>query len=67
MRDALEARFGPPESAKLDWRPTTIVTLDEEPAARLLKLLDALEENDDVQNVYANFDVPEAIMQKLSD
>jgi transcriptional/translational regulatory protein YebC/TACO1 len=43
------------------------VTLDEEGAAGLLKLLDALEENDDVQNVYANFDVPEAVMQKLSD
>ncbi len=67
VRDALEARFGLPESAKLDWRATTTVTLDEERAAGLLKLLDALEENDDVQNVYANFDVPEAVMQKLSD
>ena len=66
VRDALEARFGPPESAKLDWRPTTTVTLDEDRAASVLKLLDALEENDDVQNVYANFDVPEAVMAKLS-
>ena len=32
----------------------------------MLKLLDALDENDDVQNVYANFDIPEAVMQKLS-
>ncbi|PPQ31017.1 YebC/PmpR family DNA-binding transcriptional regulator [Rhodopila globiformis] len=66
VRDALEARFGAPESAKLEWRPTTLVTLDEDRAAGLLKLLDALDENDDVQNVYANFDIPEAVMQKLS-
>src|SRR5579864_5532408 len=66
VRDALEARFGAPESARLDWRPTTSVTLDEDRAASLLKLLDALEESDDVQNVYANFDIPDAVMQKLS-
>jgi YebC/PmpR family DNA-binding regulatory protein len=66
VRDALEARFGPPETAKLDWRPATTVTLDEERAAALLKLLDVLDESDDVQNVYANFDIPDAVMQKLS-
>ena len=66
VRDALEARFGAPEEAKLDWRPSTSVTLDEERAASVLKLLDALEDNDDVQNVYANFDIPDAVMAKLS-
>lgn len=66
VRDALEARFGPPESAKLDWRPTMSVTLDEDRAAGLLKLIDALEDNDDVQNVYANFDLPEGVLQRLS-
>ena len=66
VRDALEARFGAPESARLDWRPTTSVTLDEDRAAALLKLLDILDESDDVQNVYANFDIPDAVMQKLS-
>ena len=66
VRDALEARFGPPAQARLDWRPTTQVTLDEDRAATLLKLLDVLDDNDDVQNVYANFDIPEAVMQKLS-
>ena len=66
VRDALEARFGAPEEAKLDWRPATTVTLDEERATGLLKLLDALEDNDDVQNVYANFDIPDAVMAKLS-
>ncbi|HUZ62650.1 MAG TPA: YebC/PmpR family DNA-binding transcriptional regulator [Acetobacteraceae bacterium] len=66
VRDALEARFGAPESAKLDWRPATSVTVDEPRAAMLFKLLDVIEESDDVQNVYANFDVPESVMQKLS-
>ena len=66
VRDALEARFGAPDSARLDWRPTTLVTLDEDRAGSLLKLLDVLEDNDDVQNVYANFDIPDAVMQRLS-
>ena len=66
VRDTLEARFGAPETAKLDWRPTTSVTLDEERAASVMKLLDALDEYDDVQNVYANFDIPDAVMAKLS-
>ena len=42
------------------------MTLDEEKAAGLLKLLDVLEEHDDVQSVYANFDIPEDVMAKLS-
>jgi YebC/PmpR family DNA-binding regulatory protein len=66
VRDALEARFGAPETAKLDWRPTTSVTLDEERATSVMKLLDVLDEYDDVQNVYANFDIPDAVMAKLS-
>ena len=66
LRDALEARFGSPESARLEWRPSTTVTLDEAAAAAVLKLLDALEDNDDVQNVYANFDLPETVLQRLS-
>ena len=66
LRDALEARFGPPESARLEWRPSTTVTLDEASAAAVLKLLDALEDNDDVQNVYANFDLPETVLHSLS-
>ena len=65
VRDAMEAKFGAPESARLDWRPTTSVTLDDDRAASLLKLLDVLEDNDDVQNVYANFDIPEAVMSRL--
>ncbi len=66
VRDALEARFGPAEAARLDWRPRTAVTLDEERAASVLRLVDLLDDHDDVQNVYANFDIPEAVMQRLS-
>ena len=66
VRDALEAKFGAPESARLEWRPTISVALDEEKASSLLKLLDVLEDSDDVQNVYANFDIPDAVMNRLS-
>ncbi|MCX7383559.1 MAG: YebC/PmpR family DNA-binding transcriptional regulator [Alphaproteobacteria bacterium] len=66
VRDALESRFGPPESAKLEWRPSTSVTLDEDRTRSVMKLIDVLEDSDDVQNVYANFEVPEDVMEKLS-
>ncbi len=66
VRDAMEARFGAPEEARLDWRAGTVVTLDEARAAGVLKLIEALEDSDDVQNVFANFDIPEQVMQALS-
>jgi YebC/PmpR family DNA-binding regulatory protein len=66
VRDALEQRFGPAETAKLDWRPTMTVTLDEDRAGAVLRLLEVLEDSDDVQHVYANFDIPDAVMAKLS-
>jgi YebC/PmpR family DNA-binding regulatory protein len=66
VRDALEARFGPPEESKLDWRPNVTVTLDEAQAPGVLKLIDVLEDSDDVQNVFANFDIAEDTMQRLS-
>ena len=65
VRDALEARFGVPSGAALEWRPSTTVALGEDAAAGLLKLMDALEDNDDVQAVYANFDIPDEIMERL--
>jgi len=66
VRDALEARFGEPVSAKLDWRPATTVALDEEKARAVLKLIDVLDESDDVQNVYANFDFSDEVAQALA-
>jgi YebC/PmpR family DNA-binding regulatory protein len=65
VRDALEKRFGPASSARLNWRPKTTAPLDEETATSLFKLLETLEDSDDVQNVYANFDVDEDVMARL--
>ena len=66
VRDALEARFGVPDLARLEWRPNMSVALDEDKAASVFKLLDVLEDNDDVQKVHANFDISDAVMAKLS-
>jgi len=62
---ALEPVLGEPEGAKLAWRPQTMVTVGEEDAAKLLKLIDALDDDDDVQTVWGNYDVPEDVMEKL--
>jgi YebC/PmpR family DNA-binding regulatory protein len=66
VRDALEEKFGAPDSSGLVWRPLNSVALDEEQAASLLKLLDTLEDNDDVQRVSANFEIPDEIMARLT-
>ncbi len=64
---ALEGRFGPPESAVLTWRPQVTVPVDEEDkAATLLRLLEALDDSDDVQRVTANFEVPDEVMARLA-
>ncbi|MBI4725246.1 MAG: YebC/PmpR family DNA-binding transcriptional regulator, partial [Rhodomicrobium sp.] len=63
---ALESKFGPAKSASIVWRPQNTVEVDEEKGEKLLKLIDALEDSDDVQAVYANFDMSEKVMEKLS-
>ncbi len=67
LRDALEQKFGAPAEAKIEWRPNMSVPLNEEKSRAVLKLLDVLEDDDDVQNVYANFEIPDDVMQKLED
>ncbi|RIA44636.1 YebC/PmpR family DNA-binding regulatory protein [Hephaestia caeni] len=62
---ALEPVLGEPESAKLAWRPQTTVDLGEGEAATLLKLLDALDDDDDVQTVWGNYEISDAVMEKL--
>jgi YebC/PmpR family DNA-binding regulatory protein len=62
----LEKALGEPGGAKLAWRPSVEVTLDEKDAGTLLKLIDALDDNDDVQTIWGNYDVPEDVMEKLS-
>ena len=66
VRDSLEAVFGSPESAKVEWVPNVRIDLDEDKAREILKLLERLDESDDVQNVYANFEVSEAVSERLS-
>lgn len=66
VRDALETRFGEALAARLEWKPNLTVDLDEETAASVLKFIDALDEHDDVQQVYANFEVSDAVLAKLS-
>jgi YebC/PmpR family DNA-binding regulatory protein len=65
VRDALENRFGPAQSARLVWRARTTAPIEEDTAATVFKLLEMLEDSDDVQNVYANFEVAEDVMARL--
>jgi len=62
---ALEANFGEPRKAALTWKPHNTVAVDDETGEKLLKLIDLLNEHDDVQNVYANFEISDALMAKL--
>jgi len=61
----LEAVLGEAEGIKLAWKPATVVTVGEADAAALLKLIDALEDDDDVQTVWGNYDFPDEVMAKL--
>ena len=63
---ALEKTLGEPESTKLAWRPQTPVEVGEADAGSLLKLIDALDDDDDVQTVWGNYDVPDEVMEKLA-
>ena len=66
VREALEKTFGDAERAEPIWRPQNTITIDEEKALTLFKLIDILEDNDDVQSVSANFDIEDSVMEKLS-
>ena len=66
VNKALEAKFGEPRKSALVWRPQNTVPVDDEQGEKVLKLIDALNEHDDVQNVYANFEVSDALVAKMS-
>jgi YebC/PmpR family DNA-binding regulatory protein len=66
VRDALEASGMPISSAELTLVPKNTVALEEDAARKLLRLIDALEDNDDVQDVYANFDIPDAVLEAVA-
>ena len=68
LRDAqkaLEAKFGEPRKASIVWRPQNTIAVDDEAGEKILRLIGALEDNDDVQTVTANFEVSEALLEKM--
>lgn len=65
VQNALEEKLGEPERSGLVWRPNTMAEVTEDQAASVLKLIDTLEDNDDVQTVTTNFEVSDEIMEKL--
>jgi YebC/PmpR family DNA-binding regulatory protein len=66
LREAIEAAGYPIESAQITMEPSTLVPVDREGAPAVLRLVDALEELDDVQEVHANFDVPDDVLAELT-
>ncbi len=67
VSNALEAELGESETAKLIWQPTTTTDLDLEGAQKLMKLIEVLEDDDDVQRVTANFEISDEVMAQLSE
>jgi YebC/PmpR family DNA-binding regulatory protein len=63
---ALEEKLGPPASVKAVWKPNITADVDENHAHSIIKLIQALEDDDDVQSVFSNFEVDEAVMAKLT-
>ena len=66
VRDALEAKFGEAERAAIIWKPNIMTNVDADIARTILKMVDALEDSDDVQAVITNFEVSEEDMLKLA-
>jgi YebC/PmpR family DNA-binding regulatory protein len=62
----LEKILGEPQSVKAIWKPNLTTTVDEDSAQTIMKMLSALDDDDDVQNVYANFEIPDEVMKKLT-
>ncbi|WP_366555547.1 YebC/PmpR family DNA-binding transcriptional regulator [Aquibaculum sediminis] len=66
VRDRISERFGDPRSASLVWRPLNTAPVNEEQAQTLFKLIDALDDNDDVQQVSANYDIADDVLARLT-
>ncbi len=66
VQKALEAKFGEPRKASLIWRPQNTIAVDDETGEKLLRLVENLEDNDDVQTVTANFELSDALIAKMS-
>jgi YebC/PmpR family DNA-binding regulatory protein len=66
VAEALEASLGPAKSTAVVWRPKTETPVSGDDAARLVKLLDALDDDDDVQNVFGNYAIDERELERLA-
>ena len=66
VAQVLETKFGEPRKVSIIWKPQNTISVDDEAGEKILRLINSLEDNDDVQNVYANFEVSDALMAKLS-
>jgi transcriptional/translational regulatory protein YebC/TACO1 len=66
VREALEAKLGAPLSAAITWRPKTMVAVKDEIGETLVKMIEILDDHDDVQNVYGNYELSDALMAKLT-
>ena len=66
VRDQLSERFGDPREASLTWKPQTTVSVEDDNAETLLRLLDTLDDNEDVQRVAANFEIADDVIERLT-
>ena len=66
VRDTLIKKLGDPESSELIWKPQTTTAVDEDRARTLMKLIDVLEDNDDVQAVSSNLEMDDELLKKFS-
>jgi YebC/PmpR family DNA-binding regulatory protein len=66
VRDALEAKLGAPQAAKIVWKPSNTIAVNDTAGETLTNLLEVLDDHDDVQNVYANYELSDALIKKLS-
>ena len=62
---ALEEKFGEPRRASLVWKPQNTVTVDDEAGEKIIKLVGSLEDNDDVQRVYSNAEMSDALLARM--
>lgn len=66
VQKILEEQLGAPQEARLAWRPHNLIELDEDKASSLIKMIDSMEDLDDVQAVFTNFETSDEVMEKLA-
>ena len=65
VREALEKKLGAPMSAGITWRPQNMVSVTDDAGESLIKMIEVLDDHDDIQNVYGNYELSDALMAKL--